>query len=84
MAISISTSDDTFLYINTAHVSALVSWLRFQLEVFILRQWRHVGYVPKSSITFPGIFSVYNRVYCMSLGIFVIVFSVESKHDVQE
>ena len=25
MAISISTSDNTFLYINTAHVSALVS-----------------------------------------------------------
>ena len=27
-----------------------------------MNQWRHVGYVPKSSITFRGIFSVYNRV----------------------
>jgi hypothetical protein len=35
--------------------------LRFKLEVFIWRQWRHVGFVPKSSITFRGIFSVYNR-----------------------
>jgi len=36
--------------------------LRFKLEVFIWRQWRHVGYVPKSSITFRGIVSAYNRV----------------------
>ena len=33
-----------------------VLYLRFNLEVFIWRQWRHVGYVPKSSITFSWFF----------------------------
>jgi hypothetical protein len=35
--------------------------LRFKLDFFIWRQWRHIGYVPKSSITFRRIFSVFNR-----------------------
>ena len=33
-----------------------VKSLRFKLEVFTWRQWRHVGYVLKSSMTFRGIF----------------------------
>jgi len=36
--------------------------LRFKLEVFIWRHWRHVVYLPTSSITFRGIVSVFNRV----------------------
>jgi hypothetical protein len=54
-----------FKHFNMSNNMGILSWEAeygyFPWSVFIWRQWRHVCYVPKSSITFRRFFSVYNR-----------------------